>query len=127
MLFYAHHRKSAQDLQERLDAINEFARKENLIIILGGDFKAKHGAWNCDHDDVKGKIIIDTICDNKWNLLNSNDNTFHRRNGYESTLDLTIVGERITNKVISWNVDTYDHFPIRFDLRLSSVQEKIVI
>lgn len=115
--FYAHHSKSAQDLQDRLDSISEFARQENLIIILGGDFNAKHSAWNSDYDDAKGKIIIDAICENKWNLLNSNEKTFHRKNGYRSTVEdkitLIIVCIRSTSYCVSQSTKSAAKFAMR--------------
>lgn len=59
---YVHHEKSAADLKKRLDEIEEYVKKENLYLIMGGDFNAKHNAWNSQTDDEKVKVILDAIC-----------------------------------------------------------------
>lgn len=123
--FYAHHVENASKLAERLGKLNEYARKQNSLILIGGDFNARHDAWGSDRDDARGRAIINSICDFNWHLLNNSSRTFHRRNGYTSTLDLTMVGERISEDILKWSVislDYYgsDHIPINFTLRLGN-------
>lgn len=122
---YVHHDKSAADLKKKLNEIEEYVKKENMYLVMGGDFNAKHNVWNSQSDDEKGRIIMDAICTNKWHLLNSGEPTFYRSNGYVSTLDLTIVGDRLYNSIKNWEVDEFDiygsdHKPINFKLMLSN-------
>lgn len=91
--------------------------KENDIILIGGDFNAKHQLWGNNKNCNRGKNIVEILTESPYILINDgNHTTSGTAMRQSSAIDLTLACPAMHNLINSWKIiqDSMgsDHLPI---------------
>ena len=103
--------------------------KNNVKIILAGNFNAHHTWWNADikNANPRDERLVQTLQKNQFELLNEADayTYVYKYNNKvrTSVLDLTFANENVKPYISNWAVDHEqhtgsNHMLIRFDIEM---------
>lgn len=116
------------DVNPTLHRLSVITATRNRVVI-GGDFNAKHQAWNCTSSDTNGQNIFGFSTSSGFEVLNTgNAATFDAiRAGvrFTSIVDVTLVSHHLADSVQDWRIDTdftplSDHHALRFEIQLNA-------
>lgn len=90
--------------------------------VVGGDFNAHHMAWGCDHNDVYGNVLMNSLDYNNLIYLNDGSPTYVGYQRQSSAIDLTICSPQFQHNLEWYTIlDPHgsDHVPIVINCQCS--------
>jgi Endonuclease-reverse transcriptase len=108
---------------KKIKDIMKYANGDKILLSM--DANAHSTVWGNKKDDLRGKQLLDFICEDNLNLLNDDSITFIGSRGH-SAIDLTLTCQRLRDRICDWKVNHdlhfgSDHLPITFNLRNCSI------
>lgn len=119
--------------QAKLDGIEDFVREIRGDVIVAGDFNARAADWGMKSTNSRGRRIVQMIARTGLIVANVGNTPTFRRSGCEGTIpDITLVSERIANKITNWRVleiytgsdHQYISYSVKTDVTSSENTEK---
>lgn len=120
------------------DCIEDFERKLNEIedkiiniggnFIVAGDFNSRAIEWGMTSTNSRGRRILDMAARTGLIVANEGNTPTFRRPGCEGTIpDITLVSEKVADKILNWRVlEIYtgsDHQYISYSLNTDGTQQ----
>jgi hypothetical protein len=103
-----------------------------MELIIQIDSNAHHGMWGSDHDDDRGRTLVDFILNNNLLVQNCNDKPTYRRlgqgQGVFTHIDVTVTNRRGNQLITDWDSDfetQSDHALITMDTNILNPGEVI--
>lgn len=105
----------------------EYAKLQNIPVILGLDANAHHILWGSKDINDRGASLIEFISTTNLEILNrGNTPTFFNKNRSE-VIDITLASSEISNNILNWEVSKEetlsDHRLITYKLCVGSPRE----
>lgn len=93
------------DFDEKLNHIEDEARELGQHLIISGDFNARAVEWGTDTTNSRGRKVLDMAARLDMNVINTGGSGTFRRPGCKETVpDITLSSERLTRKIVQWEV-----------------------
>lgn len=93
------------DFDEKLNHIEDEARELGQYLIISGDFNARAVEWGTDTTNSRGRKVLDMAARLDMNVINTGGSGTFRRPGCKETVpDITLSSERLTRKIVQWEV-----------------------
>lgn len=118
---------SIEDFQMKLDNIEDTARTVGGNLIIAGDFNARAVEWGTPSTNSRGRRILDMAARLGLMVANTGAIATFRRAGCEGSIpDITLVSDRIFDRIGHWRVlEDYtgsDHQYVSYCLRIDGSQ-----
>jgi ribonuclease HI len=112
-----------------LRPVVDFARTNNLPLVIGSDTNAHHFAWGNRYSDSRGDDLLEYMDGNNLSWSNRGTTpTFVNSRGHNSIIDLTITNDKGSDLVCNWKVgldeSSSDHRYIRFNIGTEQTTKK---
>ena len=92
-----------------IDDIGDYAKANDLEIIISCDSNSHSDLWGGDFEDSRGSKVIDYILKNNLVVMNVGDTPTFVEGNKSSFIDLTIVSQNFLNYIIEWRVDNINN------------------
>lgn len=117
------------DFEKKLNDIEDAINNLSGPFIVAGDFNSRAVEWGMPSTNSRGKRILDMAARTGLIVANLGDTPTFRRPGCEGSIpDITLVSEKIADKVSNWKVlEIYtgsDHQYISYLLNVDVVHER---
>lgn len=107
-------------LEEFTAMADELSQLRAHRCLIGGDFNAHSPAWGSSREDARGEIVLETIAQCDWELINRGNSPTFIRGPQRSWLDLSICSGSLLQRIRDWTVlqreSLSDHLYITYTL-----------
>ena len=112
-----------------LRPVVDFAKHNNLPLVIGSDTNAHHFTWGNRYSDSRGEDLLEYMHGNNLSWSNRGTTpTFVNSRGHNSIIDLTITNDKGSDIVCNWKVgldeSSSDHRYIRFNIATEQTTKK---
>lgn len=107
-------------ITDKLLEICNYAKTNNMSLIIGCDANAKSRLWGSEIEDDRGRNLVEFLVSQDLYIINTGKEPTFVQGSKRSIIDLTIVSRDLLDEVTKWRVDKSvsgsDHRYILFEL-----------